>query len=222
MKAVVVEIKDCAAAVLTDEGRVVRVKNHNYRVGQVIFMKQSMNRKIRFGAVAAAAACVMLLFGGGAYAYYSPASYVSLDVNPSIEYVLNRFDRVLTVIGVNEDGQKFLKKIELEQLGNKKIEDAIAQTVKQLKEDGYFSGEDGGIVISASAKDLKKAEMLAKNLKTDADKAVDDENVTVEAFADGWNRVQEAQELGVTPGKLNLVEKLQDITGDAEKIDVED
>lgn len=64
---------------------------------------------------------MLVLGGGGALAYYTPAKYVSLDVNPSIEYQLNIFDRVLTVKGVNDDGSEIVDEIDLGNLKNKKL-----------------------------------------------------------------------------------------------------
>jgi hypothetical protein len=65
-------------------------------------------------------------------------------------------------------------------------------------------------VIATSAKDLKKAEALAKQLREKAEETVKEQNkaAQVSAEAVGAERVAEAQTLGVTPGKLNLVEKM--------------
>lgn len=54
-----------------------------------------------------AAACLLfaLLCGGGWYLYFTPVASISVDVNPSIELGINRFDRVVSVEGYNEDGR---------------------------------------------------------------------------------------------------------------------
>jgi len=56
-----------------------------------------------FAAVCAMAA---LLVGVGGYYYTTrtPVSYVSIDVNPSVELALNRYDRVVSAAAYNEDG----------------------------------------------------------------------------------------------------------------------
>lgn len=55
----------------------------------------------------AAAACLCLVLSGayGATVYAHPASYISLDVNPSIELCLNRWNRVIGVTAYNEEAQ---------------------------------------------------------------------------------------------------------------------
>lgn len=222
MRAVVTQIQGNFAAILSEDGRIEKITNKNYVIGQVIEMKEHVKIKKHIAAwVASAAAIVLVALGGTAYAYYSPYYYVSLDVNPSIEYTINRFDRVLTAKAVNEDGTEILKEVELKNLSNRTIDDAISLTVAQIKEDGYFGDNDGDIVIATSGADLKKAEKLANRLKENAENVAGDE-VTVEANHVGRDRVEEARKLGTTPGKLNLVQKLQESASDPTAINTEE
>jgi hypothetical protein len=225
MKAVILEIKNDFAAVLSDDGCIVTVKNNNYEIGQVIQRNHSrlqFTKKIGVFA-ATAAACVFLSVG--AWAYASPYTYVSVDVNPSIEYTVNRFDRVLRVKAVNDDGEEILQEISLSNLKNKTIEQALATTVAQLSESGYFDGAiEGGIVITTASKDTEKADELAQELQqaVETEVAENGDMVVVEALSVSLARVEQAKELGVTPGKLNLVEKLQASAMDPTTINVED
>lgn len=226
MKAVVVEIRKDFVAALSDNGCIVKAKNNNYVIGQVIELEKALTFKKRtIAKVAGLAASFVLLCAVGAYTYLAPSTYVSLDVNPSIEYSLNIFDRVLSVKAVNDDGAEILKQVDLKNLSNKKIDEAIKLTVDEISKEGYFEGDvEGGIVISTSGKDLKKAEALAERLKNAADKQCKDneDEVEVEAVAVGKKRVQEAKALGVTPGKLNLVEKLKESAADPDEVKVEE
>jgi hypothetical protein len=220
MRACVVEIRRHLAAVLTNEGCIIKVKNKNYAIGQVIELKErAIHFSIKTAAVAASIAIVMLLGSVTAWAYYTPYTYVSLDVNPSIEYSVNRFDRVLSVQAVNNDGADILSDLDL---NNKTIDEAIRDTVEQIQSDGYFK-DSGGIVISTSGDDEQAAQDLADDLKEVAQEAVEDSDVPVEveAISVGRARVLEAQKLGTTPGKLNLVQKLQASTGE-ENIDLQE
>lgn len=225
MKALVVEIRDSLAAVLTDDGSMYRIENKNYTAGQVIEMKKQLPRKLRkMAAWVAAAAAVLLVCGTGAWAYYTPYSYVSLDVNPSIEFSLNRFNIVLSAKGVNSDGEEILSGLHTGSLKHMHIQEAIKLTVQQISDEGYFDGETGGgIVVAASAENEAKSEELAGQLQ-DTIEETDTQNgdtVEVEAVSVGLARVQEARELGVTPGKLNLVEKLQASANDPASIDIQ-
>ncbi|MFZ2539716.1 MAG: hypothetical protein WAX04_12590 [Oscillospiraceae bacterium] len=226
MKSVIVEIRDKFAAALSDDGCITKVKNNNYVIGQVIEMrKETQFKSKKLAIMAVSAAAFVILCGTGAYVYASPYSYVSLDVNPSIEYSLNRFDRVLSVDAVNEDGDKILNEIDLNDLNNKTIDEAMAITVDQLSKDGYFDGDiDGGIVIATSGEDSAKAEELADELQQSVQENTveNGDTVTVEAISVGKERVEKAKELGVTPGKLSLVEKLQASAADPDSIIIGD
>lgn len=224
MKGVIVGIEGKSAAALLADGCIIKTANKNYVIGQVITMEKQvgLNFKKRMAWFGSAAALLVFSAVSG-WAYLSPYSYVSLDVNPSIEYSLNRFDRVLSVKAVNDDGEEILKQISLANLSNKKIDEAIALTVKQISEEGYFAGDiEGGIMIATSGKDLKKAEQLALRLEQAAEEETQAEGdtVEVESVSVGLERVQQAKELGVTPGKLNLVEKLKESAPNPEDIDI--
>lgn len=225
MKAVVVEIKNRYVAVLSDDGCIVKIKNNNYEIGQVIQMSRSKIHMTKKIAAFAASAAAMVILSTGTWAYASPYSYVSLDVNPSIEFTVNRFDRVLKVRATNDDGTEFLKEVNLNDLKNETIKEALSTTVEQISQAGYFEGNiEAGLVIATSAKNEKKAEDLAKELQetVDTDLVESGQEVQVESFKVGYERVQKAKELGVTPGKLNLVEKLQESATDPTTIDIEE
>ncbi|MHB8127770.1 MAG: anti-sigma-I factor RsgI family protein [Mobilitalea sp.] len=225
MKAVVVEFKSDLAAVLSDDGCIVTVKNDNYEIGQIIQMRNSKIDFTKKIAMFAASAAAFVVLGVGSWAYASPYSYVSIDVNPSIEFTVNRFDRVLHVKAVNDDGEEILKEISLGYLNNKTIEEALTKTVKQLSASGYFEGDiEGGIVITTSGQNPLKAEELSLELQQTAKNEVveNGDDVDVEVFSVPLERVEEARSLGVTPGKLNLVEKLQASATDPATIDLEE
>jgi len=257
MKSVVLETKNGFAAVLSDDGTITKVKNKNYMIGQVIEMKipqiSKMGTMKKWAACAASIAILSLGGGVGVWAYTTPYSYVSLDVNPSIEYAVNRFDIVIGVTAVNDDGESILDQIDLKDLNNSNIKDAIEQTIDQIAEDGYFDGStttsitavtgsaitvnestdatvhldvslDGGIVITTSSEDSERSKILAENLQTTVEDIFikSGDNVEVEVTSVGLERVKQAKELGVTPGKLNLVEKLQASAEDPNSIDLEE
>ena len=131
MKAVIVEIRGETAAALGRDGSVFKVKNRSYAVGQTIDVRRSsLSRQL--AVLAACAAAIFLLVGSGLYAYLAPYSLVSLDVNPSLQYTLNRMGLVLSVEAVNGDGDELLA--EMGALQNRSIEDAISITVRQIAE----------------------------------------------------------------------------------------
>ncbi len=218
MKAVIVELNNGYAAALTDDGCIKKIVNKDYAIGQVIELKTRNARKLAVWAASAAAAVVLCTVS--VWAYASPYAYVSLDVNPSIEYSVNRFNRVLSARAVNEDGSEILNGLAL---NNKSIEDAVRETVRKIAQAGYFSGEEpGGVVVAAASGDEQAAEELADEIKDAVDITAQETgaDVEVECESVGLERVLQAKELGVTPGKLNLVEKLKASAEDPDSIDI--
>lgn len=61
----------------------------------------------RIAAIAACLALVACLIGGVAD-FLRPVAYVGIDVNPSVELTLNRFDIVVGTHALNDDGQQAL------------------------------------------------------------------------------------------------------------------
>lgn len=164
MKAIIVEIKGRHAAVLTDDGVVSKIKNRNYCIGQEIVIKNNRNKLIRMTAAAAAA---IMLFVTPAWAYLTPYSYVSIDVNPSFEFLINRFDRVLTVRGFNDDGKELSKDINIDGLKNKEVQNAVKSVLNELKNKGYIiEGQEGGVIIATSSKSEAKKDVLFEKLRT--------------------------------------------------------
>lgn len=66
-----------------------------------------------YPAYAAACACLALALLGGRWLYFTPTAAISMDINPSIELSVNRFDRVIAVTGFNEDGQKLSNELDV-------------------------------------------------------------------------------------------------------------
>lgn len=187
MKAVIVEIKDSVAAVLSEDGIVSKIRNKNYSIGQEIIIKNNS----KYIKLAASAAAVLMLFVTPAWAYLTPYSYVSLDINPSFEFSVNRFDRVLEVRAVNGDGEKVVENIGVSELKNKEINEAVKHVLVELKEQGYIiEGEEGGVIIAASSKTQEKTNELASSLKTSIQ-----EEVAVKVLkAEGQDKVEQNKE----------------------------
>ena len=209
MKAVIAEIRGKYVAALSEDGVIRQLKNKNYAVGQVVDMKVTAKSYSKLAVRTACAAAVVAITSVSAWAYYTPYSYVSLDVNPSIEYSINRFGRVLSCTAVNDDGEQILGELELK---GKHINTAVEETVQALFDDGYLSDEEpGNIVIAASSENEDASSKLATEIKDSADTVAQQNALNVQIDAEGVSqrRMEEAKALGVTPGKLNLVQKLQ-------------
>ena len=177
-----------------------------------IFMKKKIALALSVG--------VILSLAGGGYAYAkTPVAYVSMDINPSVELGVNAFDKVVSVEAYNEDGEKILEGTDLV---NSDIDDAVSTVISNAISEGYIN-EDGSsaIEITTSTDKENVATELDESLKEVADETLNENNVEAEVETENvaLARRDEARKLGITPGKLNLIQKLQELDS---TINVED
>ncbi|EQB87576.1 hypothetical protein J2Z44_001195 [Clostridium punense] len=232
MKGIIVEKGKKHFIVITKEGRFARVRGKDgYSIGDeyeagIDFLRgfqlfSNTNRGSFAGfnlainkRMATAFATVALVFGISTvtYAYIAPYDYVSIDVNPSVELGINRFNRVTKVESFNEDGTKILNELSLK---NKTSQEAMELVIKEVEQQGFFKEElNNELMITVSAKDEEKARKMEIELgevvkeklyKGNLDKTpITTASVTLE-------RHKEAESLGISTGKLNLIQKLQGV-----------
>lgn len=77
-------------------------------------LKRKKSFKYVYRYAAACAAVLAVVFGIGGYGVLNTAvSYISIDVNPSVELALNRFDNVVEASAYNDDGAEALNGLDL-------------------------------------------------------------------------------------------------------------
>ena len=164
MKAVVLELRDGAAAVLREDG-VFATTTQPCQVGDTIELAAEIlpfpQRRTRWlrSAVAAVLALVIL---GGSYTYTAAmaCSYVSLDLNgSSMEFSINRLGRVISVQGLNEGGEELAGSLDVR---NKKVDDALDAAMEQLE--GYIQ-EDGVLIAGVTSTSAERGEELSRTVE---------------------------------------------------------
>lgn len=140
------------------------------------------------------AACFAAAFlcAGGYFAYITPVAAVSIDINPSLELEINRFDRVVDVTGYNAAGEALAAELELRHM---KYEDAVnAVTENEMVAACLAAGETLEITVAGKTEEIT-AEM-ERCLSGCA-------HVTEEQVhcADHWKDVETAHEAGLSLGK---------------------
>ena len=99
---------------------------------------------------------------GGATEEAKASSYVSVDINPSIELTLDQNDKVISVRGANEDGQVLL--YGETGLVGVDVQTAIAKITDLAVELGYLSEDNKVVGTSVSTKDQAKKEKLLNKI----------------------------------------------------------
>ncbi|SEU27577.1 hypothetical protein [Paenibacillus sp. NFR01] len=179
--------------------------NIKYSHRRTFFMKKKL--------IAAACAATLLVGGSGAaYAYYqTPVSYLSLDINPSVEIGVNAFDKVVKVKGINDDGNKILAKISIK---GSNVRVAVSTLVYSAVDNGFIADNGSSVVsITSETDNSKTAAKLENDAETGANQALEESDTTATVIKDNvaLARRDQARALGISPGKLNLINKLQKV-----------
>jgi len=186
------------------------------RVKEVISMKEkeevkvvSMKRGGKFGLALGMAAAFVILLAAGYIYYQKPVSYVSLDINPSVELQLNFMDRVVGSSAENADGEALLAGLRVQNLS---VDSAISSLVQNAYDKGYVN-EDGSTVISVTAitDDEEKASELQVKTQNGVALAMEAKKAYATVYQNASDMAfrAEAKEAGVSPGKYKLMKSLE-------------
>ncbi|WP_408070147.1 hypothetical protein [Butyrivibrio sp. JL13D10] len=161
MKAMVLDSNGHMSAVLCEDGIFRQLKGVHEKGTEVLVDIGPGNTCVehkeyrhfhvmRYIAPFAAAASVLLcsLTGIEAVMDSKDVSYVTMDVNPSIEFSLNRKDKVISINALNEDAKPIVSELKKQNLEKKtEISDAIGKTITVLKDNDYLEGEERTVLI---------------------------------------------------------------------------
>ena len=158
------EVHPAYAVVLDEEGRFLKAANLQYQVGDtvqhIVELRQAKPKSPALwkplSGLAAAAACLCLVFFGYYQPNFTPYGAMRIQINPDVELTLSRTDRVLELEGLNEDGQALIEGYDYH---GKDREDVTGALVERAIDQGYLSGgETVSITVTSSDADWQARE----------------------------------------------------------------
>ncbi len=161
-----------------------------YREG----LRMNHHRTMKY-AVSVVCTMLFLVIGGVGFAWMrTPVSYVSIDVNPSIELGLNRFDRVVSVEAYNAEGEAILSGLPLKW---KKYTEAIDAVIECEEMRTYLTDASDLVltVVADSAREAKLTEGV-KACTSHIERGCHNTQADI-------NMVPQAHESGLSCGKYN-------------------
>ena len=197
MKAIVLGVKNGRAALLLEDGTTA-YRYMKCRPGQRVEVPEqagvvrSMPRAVR--TAAAAAAFALMISGGILYATAMPVSYVTEDVNPSMEYSLNRMDRVIGVSALNEDAKSIVEDLGV---SGGTIQTAVDIAGRRMEEKGILD-EDGYVLFSVTSDNDQRAQRLENVL---SDMMDGDGGLTFSVLRVSEDEHREARKLDMSAGR---------------------
>ena len=122
--------------------------------------QRAARRTVTLRYAASAAVCLlMLLFLGGYSVYRTPVAAISVDINPSLELSVNRFDRVIDARAFNEEGETVLSAV---RLTNKNYSDALEELLRCDAIDSYLAGDAEISITVLGSSETHSQEMLSR------------------------------------------------------------
>lgn len=147
-----------------------------------------------------ALACMLCLILGGLHLYFSPVSVISIDVNPSLELEVNRFGRIVRVVGYNEDGKALAEAVKVRFLD-------YASAVEKILESPMVQScldQDGDLSIAVVGDDETMLTALS---------AVTEKQSNAQCYAATREEARTAHQAGMSCGRYRAYRQLQDLDG---------
>lgn len=126
----------------------------------------------------AAAACVLFAVGVVGVPYYGnnyvPDSHVDIDVNPGVEIVTNKKNKVLEVQSTNQDGAAVIDGMNLK---NTELKVAVNALIGSMVQKGYIQNENTGILVTVRNDNEDKANKVKAEVLNDINTALSTNSV---------------------------------------------
>ncbi len=152
-------------------------------------------------------ACFLfLLIGlGGHRLYFTKTSIISIDINPSLELYVNRFDKVISVRSYNDDGQKLAKHLDVQFMDYPRAIEQILQT----KRITACLDADELLFISVTGQNEQKNDEMLAAIET----CMHGKNHVCRS-AGNFDEAKKAHEAGLSVGKYRAFLELQNVRPD--------
>lgn len=158
----------------------------------------------RMRLVPALACCLLVLLAGwgGYHTYFIPSSIISIDVNPSLELGVNRFDKVVSVEGYNEDGAALADAVDV------KYMDYTQALTHILGSDAFapYASEDAAVSIAVFGSDEQKSSKMLSQVE-----ACTAGYRNTHCYADNIEVAAAAHEAGLSCGKYRAYLELHEL-----------
>ncbi|MFA7417827.1 MAG: hypothetical protein WCZ19_04725 [Acholeplasma sp.] len=138
-------------------------------------------------------------------------TYVTLDINPSVELIVTPRDKVIYANALNEDGEVLLSELDLVGLN---VDDAVVLIIDTSIEFGFIETTDAETIVTVSSisDNARNGEMMQEKIKARINNALKNRDVPGHAEDKQENKYQsdfivEAKAYGVSPGFYFLAQK---------------
>lgn len=173
------------------------------------YYPQQMLQKARMIAAYTSAALFLIICGFSYYFYFTPVAYVDVDVNPSIELTLNRFNRIIKASPHNDDGAQILNGTDI---SNSHYDEAIQNLIDAMITQGYLE-KDGLVSVTVQSYDKSQESRVITAIQDTVTNSLQVHQVNAET--DIFPITEEvktyAHDNHVSPAKYIAITQLQEV-----------
>lgn len=190
----------------------LKTSTKKYLFEKVYFKEKKRSSPLR--KFTAAAVCSLAVFiGGGSWLFFTPTAFISVDVNPSLELGINRFDRIVSVTGYNEDGRALARDLHIKYMD---YTDALETLMEDQNMEVYLAG-NADVVLTVAGNNAAKSSEILDNVESCMS-----EHQNVYCHSGNSEEVHHAHDAGLSFGKYQAWQVLQDLDPDITLEDVQD
>lgn len=175
-------------------------------------IKMSKSNKIKKWIIGASAAAVIALAAGIGFAgnqYFSVATVIGIDVNPSIELRVNKNDAVVKALALNSDAEIILDEMKLKGVD---CDVAVNALIGSMLRHGYIDELKNSILISVDNPDAQKSAELEERLINEINSILSGSSVEpavmAQSVSDDASIKSLAEQYGISVGKATLIQKI--------------
>lgn len=223
--------KDCII-VLTDSNNYLKLKKKsNIDIGKkIMFIEEDIIKKQKKSIrplIGIAAAIILLIttvigqYGMELIDGFNAYAIVSVDINPSLEFQIDKKEIVKKIKALNNDGEELLD----EKMIGMKIEEAILYSIKTAFNKKYINNANNVVLISEMMMDNKEVKSLKVmedkiNEKIDEDEEIKDINLIY--IQSDKEDLKKARENKVSIGKYEVYKVLSNNNSNLKIEDIKD
>lgn len=139
--------------------------------------------------------------------YFKAVAFVDIDVNPSVELIINRFDKVVDMHSYNEDGSAIVLNLNLKY---KNYDEAIKILLDSINEKGYIKNY-GLVSVTLQSKDKSKENIILTTLRKTVNTSIHahNSNTNIEVYTVSNDVANHAHDLNISPAKYIAILELQ-------------
>jgi hypothetical protein len=213
----ILEIEGRTATVMTDQCDFKIIKRSSGMfIGQQICFKKSDIYYLRKGYTKylsiAASICVIVFSYFLYYQLYMPSrvfAYIDVDINPSVEFTVNKDNLVLAAKPLNEDAKTVLSDGKLDKLS---VADAIEKLIKKCEEKGFIKSENDTEILVSGSTDSDRNKSRLDSVLSEIDSRIAHDNAKINTEVVNVNPQERALavENNMSMGRYALFNKIKE------------